>query len=452
MSVFNSWPPHATTEQLDHLTLLAATYALSNSILYLPLASPEKPSASTRIRYPCPDLLDPNSHPTPPLLQALTLQRAYNTLYARVALDVSFLDDVMGPGGVGGVDDFTSALWSAWKRLRDEGVPPPLHLGLFRSDYLLHQPTPNDSISLKQVEFNTISSSFGPLSQRVAGMHHYLVESTGYFGISPLLSSSNLPSNETTKHLAEGLAEAHRAYGVPDAHVLFIVQPHERNVFDQRLLEYQLFESHGIRVTRRTFAELGTTASISASRALLIAAISPGYNVAPVEISVAYYRAGYAPTDYASPADYATRALLESSRAAQCPSLALQLAGAKKVQEVLTRPGVLERFLAPEEGAAAVRDSWVRMWALDVDGGAGAEEAVRRAHELVLKPQREGGGNNVYRGNIPPFVARLPQHERAAWIAMELIHPPRGVGAYLVRPGTGRVSGLDGRCLGTGGS
>jgi len=74
--------------------------------------------------------------------------------------------------------------------------------------------------------------------------------------------------------------------------------------------------SHGIRVTRRTFAELGTTASISASRALLIAATSPGHNVAPVEISVAYYRAGYAPMDYASPADYATRTLLESLRAA----------------------------------------------------------------------------------------------------------------------------------------
>jgi len=54
----------------------------------------------------------------------LNLQRAYNTLYARVALDVSFLDDVMGPGGVADVDDFTSALWSVWKRLRDEGVPP----------------------------------------------------------------------------------------------------------------------------------------------------------------------------------------------------------------------------------------------------------------------------------------------------------------------------------------
>ena len=193
-------------------------------------------------------------------------------------------------------------------------------------------------------------------------------------------------------------------------------------------------------MTRRTFAELATNASISALRALLVAPLSAGLGVAPVEISVVYYRTGYAPKDYASPADYATRALLESSRAAQCPSIPLQLAGAKKVQEVLTRPGMLERFLSPSEGAAAVRDSWVSMWSLDADGGAGAEEAVRRAQELVLKPQREGGGNNVYRGNIPPFVAQLPVKERAAWVAMELIRPPRGVRAYLVRSGAGRVS------------
>lgn len=153
-----------------------------------------------------------------------------------------------------------------------------------------------------------------------------------------------------------------------------------------------------------------------------------------------YYRAGYVPGDYASGASYATRAVLERSRAAQCPSLALQLAGAKKVQEVLSRPGTLERFLAPSEGADAVRDSWVGMWSLDGDDGKGAEEAVRRAHELVLKPQLEGGGNNVYRGNIPPFVAQMAAQERVAWVAMELIRPPRGVGAYLVRSGTERVS------------
>ena len=65
---------------------------------------------------------------------------------------------------------------------------------------------------------------------------------------------------------------------------------------------------------------------------------------------------------------------------------------------------------------------------------------MRRAHELVLEPHREGGGNNVYRGNIPQFVAQMLQQERVAWVAMELIHPPRGVGAYLVWSETGRVS------------
>ena len=44
----------------------------------------------------------------------------------------------------------------------------------------------------------------------------------------------------------------------------------------------------------------------------------------------------------------------------------------------------------------------------------------------VLKPQREGGGNNVYRSAIPPFLKDLGRDERK-WlghILMELIEPP----------------------------
>jgi hypothetical protein len=82
---------------------------------------------------------------------------------------------------------------------------------------------------------------------------------------------------------------------------------------------------------------------------------------------------------------------------------ALQLAGAKKVQEVqevLSRPGILEHFLAPLEGADAVHDTWVSMWSLDRDDGKGVEEAVCHMHDLMLKLQRKGGGNNIYQGNI----------------------------------------------------
>ena len=43
----------------------------------------------------------------------------------------------------------------------------------------------------------------------------------------------------------------------------------------------------------------------------------------------------------------------------------------------------------------------------------------------VLKPQREGGGNNIYRDKIPGFLKSLPSEwHYNAYILMELIQPP----------------------------
>lgn len=120
-----SWVPDVTTDHLEQLTLLATTYALSHRLLFLPSSSHDqhpRPAPGSAIHVPI--SLIPTPIPRRMFFQALNLQRAYNTLYARVALDTAFLDQVMGPGGVSDVDDFTSALWSAWKMLRDEGVPP----------------------------------------------------------------------------------------------------------------------------------------------------------------------------------------------------------------------------------------------------------------------------------------------------------------------------------------
>jgi hypothetical protein len=131
MSVFTSWPPDATTEQLDQLTRLATTYALSHSILYLPPISPEKPPPpAPESAILAPISLIPTPIPRHLFSKALTLQHAYNTLYARVALDTAFLDQVMGPGGVADVDSFTSALWTTWKALRNERSLPPVRRAL----------------------------------------------------------------------------------------------------------------------------------------------------------------------------------------------------------------------------------------------------------------------------------------------------------------------------------
>lgn len=62
------------------------------------------------------------------------------------------------------------------------------------------------------------------------------------------------------------------------------------------------------------------------------------------EISVVYLRAGYGPGDYSDENMWRARKLLELSRAIKCPTIITQLAGCKKVQQVLAMPGVLERY------------------------------------------------------------------------------------------------------------
>lgn len=180
-----------------------------------------------------------------------------------------------------------------------------------------------------------------------------------------------------------------------------------------------------------------------------------------VEISTIYLRAGYTTIDYTTGTEYGTRLFLERTRAIKCPSLALQLAGGKKVQEVLTNPGVLESFLCDEKKYGKdvysqdvvdeIRETWMGMWGLDFDDdstpaangeGSGVRKAREQALSLVLKPQREGGGNNVYKEDIPAFIDALPVAERAAWIAMDLIVPPEGTGNYLVRAGSGTAGAV----------
>ena len=65
-----------------------------------------------------------------------------------------------------------------------------------------------------------------------------------------------------------------------------------------------------------------------------------------------------------------------------------------------------------------------------------------------MKPQREGGGNNVYRKDIPLFLDNLAREDegkrsqgrkepnaREGYILMDLIQPPDGLRNSLVRAG-----------------
>lgn len=316
------------------------------------------------------------------------------------------------------------------------------------------------------MEFNTISSSFGPLCAKVGQLHRHLLQQTGYYGASPSLQEDRLPHNGALQLLAAGLAEAHKTYigqhgsAGSSPRILFVVQEQERNAFDQRWLEYELLDKHGIRSVRRTFTSLikdthVDPASSSDSGAPRRLKVQTESEADPIEVSTIYYRSGYAPTDYTSPDHWSLRLQLERSSAIKCPTVALQLAGAKKVQQVLSEPGVVEQFLphARKDEITQLKSTWAGLYPLDDTSELGRRglqlaQDPNTARSYVMKPQREGGGNNIYRTDIPPALEAMSKRdaqrgdgdgqpkEREGYILMELITPPEGLGNYLLRPPT----------------
>ena len=103
----------------------------------------------------------------------------------------------------------------------------------------------------------------------------------------------------------------------------------------------------------------------------------------------------------------------------------------------LARPGVVERYCSGAEEAALLRTFFAGQWGLEdlsaPDTAAVMAEAIAKPEGYVLKPQREGGGNNLYGAEL---AARLQQGGEglAAYILMQRILPPE-LPAVMVRGG-----------------
>lgn len=58
---------------------------------------------------------------------------------------------------------------------------------------------------------------------------------------------------------------------------------------------------------------------------------------------------------------------MERSRAVKCPDISTHLAGTKKVQQVLTRPAVLEKFFPDQpEVVKQIRATFAGLYTLDM--------------------------------------------------------------------------------------
>jgi len=319
-------------------------------------------------------------------------------------------------------------------------------LGIQRSDYMLHQSSSsnNKEYELKQVELNTIASSFAGLASTVARLHSFMTlrlddelsefleenerAVMGNVGAGIETSSDaesrGVPQSPAMTCLPSAISVAYNRYrerimaqdSTTKPIVLFVVQPNETNTVDQRLLEFALWDNHKIPVVRMSLAEIHDRVSLDeqTGRLTFNKGNSSSNSGIKQEVAVVYFRAGYAPTDYpsgyntndGSGIEWLARERLERGSATKCPSLGYHLAGTKKVQQELARAGVVERFFPEEsdgdEMAAQIRTAFAGLYSLGADANEQDMTAVKEVlfhggeGRYVLKPQREGGGYNYY--------------------------------------------------------
>ncbi|XP_060807242.1 glutathione synthetase isoform X1 [Amyelois transitella] len=378
-----------------------------------------------------PFVLLPSPFPRTEFMKAVELQPVLNELMHKVAHDDQFLEQTLQNALQ--VDEFTKNLYDIWVKVRNEGITQPISLGMLRSDIMLESRCPHTEnkcgkhtpyCSWKQVEINSIASGFGHLGPVSREIQSYILRSMGYGDII-----KNMPENRALSGLCAGIIEAYDLFGVPDSLVLFVVEEVSYNICDQRFHEFHITEARpDIMVIRKTLCEIYEETELNDKKQLLLEG---------KPVAVVYYRSGYEPAQYPSSREWDARLRVERSSAIKCPSIHYQLAGTKKVQQALAIPGALEKFMGAGASSGRVRDIFTGLYSLDFDeaGERALEMAIADAERFVLKPQREGGGNNLYGEDVREALLRMRHsRERAAYILMERILPPL-VSGYVVRPG-----------------
>lgn len=110
------------------------------------------------------------------------------------------------------------------------------------------------------------------------------------------------------------------------------------------------------------------------------------------------------------------------------------------MQQALARPGALEEFLSSAD-SVQLRESFAGLWGLGPGEGDAeiVSEAMTSPERFVMKPQREGGGNNIYGDDIPNKLNAMSPEERGAFIMMQRILP-KTQEAVMTRTGSAIVT------------
>ncbi len=338
------------------------------------------------------------------------ITRLYNRLYHRVAQDTQFLQEKLAQAKE--ADPFIANLFAALSE--EQSGKPCLYLN--RNDCM--PSLDGHRVGPKQVEMNLMASALGEASARVYQMHKFLYRHSEL--------SQGLVQNDAGEGLSWALAQGYAALGDPGV-ILFLVPNGEVNAFGQRIAQVRLEQLYEIPTARTTLEELGQQGSLR----------DGALYFGETRVAIAYFRSGYDPHHYSNQNAWKARRLIEASQAVSVPSARTQLANTKRIQLELSKRSELERFVTRDQADRLLKASvaFANLGEeIEFEGvrGEARELARQDPDRWVLKPHREGGGNNFFGAEMLTQLNSIRGAQEHAYILMEKIRQPAFPSVRLV--------------------
>ncbi|KAH8060779.1 glutathione synthase [Aureococcus anophagefferens] len=295
------------------------------------------------------------------------MQPAFNRLVERVAQDAAWLEATLEQTAAS--DAFTRRLLEL---RRSQTSAQTASLGLLRSDYMIDAGPGSGDAPFEN-------------GKALQLLHAYVAAK--YAGG---VDDAWLRCRRRDRR-ARGIAAAHAEYerqypaaaGAPPRRVAVVVQPGERNQMDQRMLEHELWDAHGVAMERVTLLEALEDGVADASGALT-------FRGGAWELSVAYF-AGYSPDEYLA-GEWArfwrTRARSTPARGRRQQPYGAELKDALETLSPSDRAAfiLMDRINPPQRRATLVRDG------APVEGDCVCELGV---YGTILARPADGGGAPV---------------------------------------------------------
>ncbi|KAL3076441.1 hypothetical protein niasHT_039930 [Heterodera trifolii] len=366
----------------------------------------------------------PSPFPREAFNKVVAVQEAMNLLYFRVANDYEFMMDAYKD--VVTTDLHVRALVNILKEVHAIGVKQPYTVMIQRADYMVNVVGENN-YEIKQVEVNCGAIASLALDSKITDLHTAMLRKVGMNA-----SKDVVPVNKPDQEFINMLYLAWQKFGDPNA-IVVILHFIDASPYN---LDYTNVEMELARVSngqiKMDFVSLKEGKRLSLDPETFTLRLD-GRVVAVVNSGTSAL--GY----LANRAEMETRKTIELSTAIKAPSLAIAISSSKKIQQLLVKPGVLERFFPLPSDARtidAIRETFTGMWALETDDHLTEkriQDAIQNPGNYVLKPNRECGGNNFFDDEIPIKLQEFSLEQRAAHILMQRLHPLQ-VKNYFLRP------------------